>query len=267
MEVNTTKTIQFLQKHLLQINTERLKKKPLLKKNIKGLTNLAGRNNSGKITVRHKGNGHKKKYRNINFYRTKISTGITCSLEYDPNRNAYIAAIYDFSDNKFFYILAPKNLKIGDIVESGPTTEPKLGHSLPITQIPVGSYIHNISPKISKPAQISRAAGTFSRLKKKTLNYAIIELSSGEHRLLSPKCYATIGSVSNELIFLSQLKKAGQSRWLNRRPTIRGVAMNPIDHPHGGGEGKKSGKNKTPWGKPNRKKLTNKLKNKLVLKK
>jgi large subunit ribosomal protein L2 len=259
MKLSTTKTTKFLQKNLLQINTERLRKKPLLKKNIKGLQNLAGRNNSGKITVRHKGGGHKRKYRAINFYRTNITTGITCSLEYDPNRNSYIAAIYDFSNSKFFYILAPKNLKIGDIVESGSTAEPRLGNSLPITQIPVGSYIHNISAKESKPAQISRSAGTFSKLKKKTLNYAIIELSSGEHKLLSPKCFATIGSVSNELIFLTQLKKAGQSRWLNKRPTVRGVAMNPVDHPHGGGEGKKSGKNKTPWGKPNRKKHTNKL--------
>jgi len=267
MKLNTKTTTRFSQKDLFQINTSRLKKKPLLKKNIKGLKNLAGRNNSGKITVRHKGSGHKKKYRKINFYRTNISTGITCSIEYDPNRNAYIAAIYDFSNNEFFYILAPKNLKIGDIIESGSTAEPKLGHSLPITQIPVGSYIHNISPKISKPAQISRAAGTFSKLKKKTLNYAIIELSSGEHRLLSSKCYATIGSVSNELVFLSQLKKAGQSRWLNKRPTVRGVAMNPVDHPHGGGEGKKSGKNKTPWGKPNRKKSIGKSKNKLIIKK
>jgi large subunit ribosomal protein L2 len=266
MKLNTIETIPFLQKPQLQVNKKRLRRKPLLKKNIKGLKNLAGRNNSGKITIRHQGGGHKKKYRKINFYRTKISTGITCSLEYDPNRNAYIAAIYDFSNNEFFYILAPKNLKIGDIVESGSTTEPKLGHSLPIGQIPVGSYIHNISTKMSKPAQISRAAGTFSILKKKTLSYAIIELNSGEQRLLSPKCYATIGSVSNELVFLSQLRKAGQSRWLNKRPTVRGVAMNPVDHPHGGGEGKKSGKNKTPWGKPNRKKLTNKLKNKLTIK-
>ena len=238
MKLSTTETTKFLQKDLLQINTKHLKKKPLLKKNIKGLKNASGRNNFGKITVRHKGNGHKKKYREINFDRTNISTGITCSLEYDPNRNAYIAAIYDFSNNKFFYILAPTNLKIGDIIESGSITEPKLGHSLPLTQIPVGSYIHNISPKMSKPAQISRAAGTFSVLKKKMLDYAIIELSSGEPRLLSPKCFATIGSVSNELVFLSQLKKAGQSRWLNKRPTVRGVAMNPVDHPHGGGEGK-----------------------------
>ena len=189
-----------------------LSQKPLLKKNIKGLKNSAGRNNSGKISIRHKGNGHKKKYRKINFYRTKISTGITCSIEHDPSRKSYIAAIYDFLNHTFFYILTPKNLNVGDIVKSGSTTEPKLGHSLPIDKIPVGSYIHNISSNTLKPAQISRAAGTFSQLKEKTLNYAIIKLSSGEYRLLSPKCYATIGSISNELIFLSELKKAGQSR-------------------------------------------------------
>jgi large subunit ribosomal protein L2 len=120
---------------------------------------------------------------------------------------------------------------------------------------------------MSKPAQISRAAGTFSKLKDKTLNYAKIELSSGEQRFISPKCYATIGIVSNELFFLTQLGKAGQSRWLNRRPTVRGVAMNPVDHPHGGGEGKKAGKGKTPWGKPNKKGLTSKSKNKLIVKK
>jgi len=226
--------------------TKILSQKPLLKKNMKGLKNSAGRNNTGKITVRHKGNGHKKKCRKINFSRTKISKGITCSIEHDPARKSYITAIYDFFNRTFFYIVTPKNLNIGDIVESGSTTEPKLGYSLPINQIPVGSYIHNISYKNLKPAQISRAAGTFSQLKEKTLNYAIIKLSSGEYKLLSPKCYATIGSVSNELIFLLQLKKAGQSRWLNKRPTVRGVAMNPVDHPHGGGEGKKSGKNKTP---------------------
>ena len=113
-------------------------------------------------------------------------------------------------------------------------------------QIPVGSYIHNISSKLSKSAKISRSAGSFSRLKEKTLNYGVIKLSSGKHKIISSKCYATLGIVSNELFFLSQLKKAGQARWLNKRPTVRGVAMNPIDHPHGGGEGKKSGKNKTP---------------------
>ena len=246
MRFNSTETTKFVKQGLFKTKMEFLRKKPLLKKNIKKLKNMAGRNNSGKITVRHKGGAHKKKYRKINFCRTNMSTGITCGLEYDPTRNAFIAAVYDFSNNEFFYVLAPKNLKIGDVLESGSTIEPKLGYSLPITQIPVGSYIHNISLKTTKFAQVSRSAGTFSKLKKKLLNYAVIELSSGEHKIVSTKCFATIGSVSNEFDFLSALKKAGRSRWLNNRPTVRGVAMNPIDHPHGGGEGKKSGLNKTP---------------------
>jgi large subunit ribosomal protein L2 len=189
-----------------------------------------------------------------------------CSIEYDPNRNSKIASIYDSYNNIFFYILAPKNLNIGDIIESGNNVEPKLGNSLPIEKIPVGSYIHNVSPKTTKHAQISRSAGSFSKLKEKTLTQAIIELSSGEQRLISPKCYATIGIVSNEYVFLKKLYKAGQSRWLNKRPTVRGVAMNPIDHPHGGGEGKKSGVNKTPWGKNNNKGATSRSKNKYIIK-
>lgn len=254
------------QKHLIQLNTVKLKKKPLIKQKIKGLIKLAGRNNSGKITIRHKGGGHKRRYRKIDFTRMRNSTGIVCSVEYDPNRNANVASIYDFRRKVFFYILAPKKLNIGDIVESGDNIEPKLGNALPISEIPVGSYIHNISPKISKQAQISRAAGTFSKLKEKTLEYAIIELSSGEQRFISLKCYATIGIVSNEFAFLIKKRKAGQSRWVNKRPTVRGVAMNPVDHPHGGGEGKKSGKNKTPWGKSNHRGSTSRSTNKSAIK-
>ena len=267
MKLNIKKPITPSQRHLIQLNTKHLKKKPLIKKKIKGLINSAGRNNLGKITIRNKGGGHKKKYREINFYRTKISIGITTSLEYDPNRNSNIASIYDISEKNFFYILAPKNLKIGDIIKSGPNAEPKIGHSLPISEIPIGSYIHNVSPTVFKPAQISRSSGTFSKIKEKTLEYAKIELSSGEQRFISPKCYATMGIVSNELVCMTQLGKAGRARWLNKRPTVRGVAMNPIDHPHGGGEGKKSGKGKTPWGKPVRRGNTSKSNNKLVIKK
>jgi large subunit ribosomal protein L2 len=244
----------------------KIKKKSLLKFKIKGLVNSAGRNNTGRITSFHRGGGHKKRYREINFNRVYNSKGIVCSIEYDPNRNSKIASIYDSYNNIFFYILAPKNLNIGDIIESGNNVEPKLGNSLPIEKIPVGSYIHNVSPKTTKHAQISRSAGSFSKLKEKTLTQAIIELSSGEQRLISPKCYATIGIVSNEYVFLKKLYKAGQSRWLNKRPTVRGVAMNPIDHPHGGGEGKKSGVNKTPWGKNNNKGATSRSKNKYIIK-
>lgn len=267
MKFKTKKPTTSSQRHLVQLNTGYLSSKPLIKKKLKKLSNTAGRNNSGKITVRHKGGGHKQRYREITFNRTNVSTGIVISLEYDPNRNAHIAAIYDTSTKDFFYILAPKNLKIGDIIKSGPNAEPKIGHSLPLSNIPVGSYIHNISPKVGKPAQITRSAGTFSKIKEKRLDYVKVELSSGEQRLLPSDCYATIGLVSNDLLFLTRLGKAGRSRWLNKRPTVRGVAMNPIDHPHGGGEGKKSGSGKTPWGKYTKKGSTSRSSNKLIIKK
>lgn len=255
------------QRQLVQLNRKNLAKKPLLKTSIKGSKNSGGRNNSGKITIRHKGKGHKQKFRALDFFRTTSSTAIVCSIEYDPNRKANIAAIFEISLYKFSYIIAPKNLKVGDIVKSGSNAETKIGHSLPISKIPVGSFIYNIAPKLKKPAQISRAAGTFSRLTEKTLNSATIELSSGEQRFISVKCYATIGIVSNEFTFLTMLGKAGRSRWLNKRPKVRGVAMNPIDHPHGGGEGKKAGIGRTLWGKPTRGKKTSKTKNKLIIKK
>ena len=261
------KPITASQRHLVQLSRKNLNKQPLLKKFLKGLKNSSGRNNSGRITVLHKGGGHKKKFRTLDFFRTHPSTGIVCSVEYDPNRNANICSIFDISVHNFFYIIAPKNIKIGDIVKSGPNAEPKVGHSLPIAKIPVGSYMHNVSPKSKKPAQISRSAGTFSRLVEKTLNYAKIELSSGEQRFMSVKCYATIGIVSNEFTFLTKLGKAGHSRWLNKRPRVRGVAMNPVDHPHGGGEGKKSGTGRTPWGKSTKGRKTSRTQNKLIIKK
>jgi len=234
-------------KKRIKINISKI---PLIKSNIKGLSKKGGRNNSGKITVRCKGKGNKNKYRKINFYRYKMSTGIVSSFEYDPNRNTNIAAIYNFYSDSFFYIIAPKNLKTGDIIKSNSFSDPKLGHSLSISKIPVGTFLHNLKLKNSKPAQITRSAGTFSILKEKNLRNAVIELSSGKIKLISVKNQATIGAVSNEFAFLlQQLKKAGQSRWLNKKPKVRGVAMNPVDHPNGGGEGKKSGKPKASWGK------------------
>src|SRR6478672_4453441 len=255
------------QEQLITTSQKHLKNKPTLKSQLKGKINFNGRNNSGKITVFHKGGGHKKKYRNINFKRFNECIGITISIEYDPNRNSNIAAIYDLIKKDFFYIIAPKDLKIGDIIESGSNVEATLGNSLPLTVIPVGSLIHNVSSKKGGHSTISRAAGTFSQLKEKSLNYAKIQLSSGKEKVISSQCYATIGIVSNELSFLSKLGKAGRSRWLNIRPTVRGVAMNPIDHPHGGGEGKKSGKGKTPWGKFVKSGRTSNLTNKHIIKK
>jgi len=256
-------------RQLIKLNQKslNLSKKPMLKNKVKGLKNSSGRNNSGHITAFHRGGGVKKRYRKVNFDRTANSTAIVCSLEHDPYRNAYIAAVFDFINNDFFYILAPKNLKVGDIVKSGLEVEPSLGSSLPIAKIPIGTAIHNVSPAFNKKAQISRSAGTFSTIKEKTEKYAVIELSSGEQRYVSSKCFASIGEVSKELHFLTRSGKAGRSRWLNKRPTVRGVAMNPIDHPHGGGEGKKSGIARTPWGQPNHRGKTSKSTNKLIIKK
>jgi large subunit ribosomal protein L2 len=267
MNLKKIKPITPSYRNLIQINNKHLTKTFEVKSKIIGSKNTAGRNNTGKITSFQKGGGHKQKYRNIDFFRTQDSIGIVTSIEYDPNRSANIASIFSIYKKHYFYILAPKNLKIGNIIKTGANAEPKIGHSLPISNIPVGCCIHNVSPKIKKKAQISRAAGTFSSLIEKTAEFGRIELSSGEQRLLSVNCFATIGLVSNELNSLTKLGKAGRSRWLNRRPTVRGVAMNPIDHPHGGGEGKKSGTSSTPWGKPAKNGFTSKSKNKLIVKK
>ena len=192
-----------------------------------------------------------KNYRKIDFFRVFNSTRIVCTLEHDPNRNAFIASTFDFLKLNFSYILAPKNLKVGDILNSGLEIEPSLGSSLPISVIPIGTAIYNLSFNTFGKGKISRSAGTFSIIKEKTEKYALIELSSGNQRYVSSKCFASIGEVSKELHFFTKLGKAGRSRWLNKRPTVRGVSMNPVDHPHGGGNGKKSGNSKTPWGKIN----------------
>jgi len=252
MILQRTKPATPSKRHLVRVNYRSLdlNKKPILKQSIKGKKNSSGRNHLGRITTFHRGGGSKKRYREVNFSRTFNSTAIVCSLEYDPNRSAYIAAIFDFVNSDFFYILAPQNLRIGDIVKSGLELEPSLGSSLPISEIPIGTSIHSISPKKFEKGKFSRAAGTFSVIKEKTDTQATIQLSSGELKVISSKCFATVGEVSKQLHSFTQLGKAGRSRWLNKRPTVRGVAMNPIDHPHGGGEGKKSGRSRTPWGKP-----------------
>jgi large subunit ribosomal protein L2 len=267
MNLKKIKPVTPSYRNLIQINNKHLSKTPILKSKIIGLKNKAGRNNIGKITSYKKGGGHKRKYRKIDFFRTQEVVGIVTSIEYDPNRTANIASVFDIYQKQYYYMLAPINLNIGNIVKSGINVETKIGHSLPILNIPVGCCIHNISPKTKKKAQISRAAGTFSYLVEKTAKYGRLILSSGEQRLLSINCFAVIGIVSNELNSLTKLGKAGRSRWLNRRPTVRGVAMNPIDHPHGGGEGKKSGSSLTPWGKPNKSGSTSKSKNKLIINK
>jgi len=251
MELKKINPITPSQRCLIKIKNVHLKKSPILKTQIFGLTNTSGKNNIGRITSYHKGGGHKQKYRKINFFRKKNSVGIVTSIEYDPNRNTNIVSIYDFLLNYYFYIIAPKNLSVGDIVKAGFNAEPKIGHSLTISKIPAGSFIHNISVKSKKKAQISRAAGTFSQLIEKTSKQGRIRLSSGEYRFLSVNCLATMGIVANDFFFLTTRGKAGRSQWFNKRPKVRGVAMNPVDHPHGGGEGKTSGgrTSVSPWGK------------------
>ena len=213
----------------------------------------AGRNNQGKITTRHKGGGHKRKYRIIDFKRNKDGIpGKVATIEYDPNRTAYIALI-NYVDGEKRYIIAPKGLKVGDVIESGPQADIKVGNALPLENIPVGTIIHNIELKPGKGGQLVRAAGTEAQLLGKEGRYVVVRLASGEMRRILGTCRATIGSVSNEDHELIKIGKAGRSRWLGRRPTVRGSVMNPVDHPHGGGEGKAPIGRKspmTPWGKP-----------------
>lgn len=217
------------------------------------LFNRAGRNNQGKITVRHQGGGHKRKYRIIDFKRTKDGIpGNVATIEYDPNRTANIALIH-YADGEKRYIIAPKGLKVGDIIVSGAAADIKIGNALPLENIPVGTVIHNIELKPGKGAQLVRAAGTEAQLLGKEERYVVIRLSSGEMRKVLKNCRATIGSVGNQDHELIKIGKAGRSRWLGKRPTVRGVVMNPVDHPHGGGEGRAPIGRKSPlspWGKP-----------------
>ena len=238
-------------RNLIQLkNFNNLIKSPLLKTKFFYKSKKSGRNNQGKITISHKGKGHKKRYRKIDFTRIEQSTDIVLSIEYDPNRTSFISSLYSLKDQTFKYILTPKNLKPGNLVKSGPYIhEYKIGYSLPLQNLPVGSIVHNVSTKINAVGKINRAAGTYAKIIKKNLNYAVIQLSSGKFKKLPIKCFATIGIVSNNYNFLKTFGKAGRSRWLNIRPTVRGVAMNPVDHPNGGGEGKTSSKKLSPWGK------------------
>ena len=212
-----------------------------------------GRNNRGIITVRHRGGGHKRLYRIIDFKRNKFEVkGNVASIEYDPNRNARIALI-NYSDGEKRYILHPKNLNIGDLIYSGLNSPLNIGNSMPLSQIPLGTSIHNIELMPNRGGQIVRAGGTSAKILAKDGNYVTLRLPSKEIRLLRKECFATIGEISNNDIFLVQSGKAGRTRWLSKRPTVRGSVMNPCDHPHGGGEGRAPvGRTRplTPWGKP-----------------
>ncbi|MEQ9198891.1 MAG: 50S ribosomal protein L2, partial [Rhodospirillales bacterium] len=223
-----------------------------------GLTKKGGRNNTGRITARRRGGGHKRRYRVIDFKRNKTGMSATVErIEYDPNRTAFIALL-KYEDGEVAYIIAPQRLKAGDVVVSDDRADIKPGNCLPLKNIPVGTIIHNIEMKVGKGAQIARSAGTYGQLVGKDAGYAQLRLSSGELRLVLGECRATVGAVSNADNQNINLGKAGRNRWLGKRPAVRGVAMNPIDHPHGGGEGRTSGGRHpvTPWGKPTKGKRT-----------
>lgn len=225
-------------------------------------TKKGGRNNYGRITVWHHGGGHKQQYRVIDFKRNKDGVpGVVERLEYDPNRTAHIALI-KYADGERRYILAAKNLKAGDQVVSGDDAPIKVGNTLPLRNIPVGTVIHAIELRPGKGAQIARSAGASAQLVGKEGKYVLVRLRSGEMRKVLAECRATIGEVGNSEHNLRKLGKAGASRWRGIRPTVRGVAMNPVDHPHGGGEGRTSGGRHpvTPWGVPTKGKKTRKNK-------
>lgn len=243
------------QRHLVLIDKSFLAKNAqLLKKYTKGLTKKGGRNNRGRITVRHQGGGHKRIYRQLDFkYQFKDKKLI--SIEYDPNRSSFIGRARILENNEDCYILLPHEVKINDIFYNATDIDEELpihtGNSLFLKNLPIGIMLHNLEISPGKGGQFIRSAGTFGQILQKQKNYVLIQLPSGEKRLFSNNCKCTIGRVSNIMHQHQKLGKAGRNRWLNKRPSVRGVAMNPIDHPHGGGEGKTSGgrPSSTPWGK------------------
>jgi large subunit ribosomal protein L2 len=238
-------------RQLVQIDRSELWKGGPVKSLTEGIRKTGGRNNKGRITTRHIGGGHKKLYRRVDFKRLDHDVPATVErLEYDPGRTAFIALI-KYTDGRVSYILAPQRLKVGDTVISGARVDVKPGNAMPLKNMPVGTIIHNVEMRVGKGGQIARSAGAYAQLVGRDNGKAQIKITSGEVRLVPEDCMATVGAVSNPDHFNISLGKAGRNRWKGTRPTVRGVAMNPIDHPHGGGEGRTSGGRHpvTPWGK------------------
>ena len=228
----------------------------------RGKKKSGGRNNHGHITSHHMGGGHKQRLRLVDFKRRKFNVAGTVErLEYDPNRSAFIALV-KYTDGELAYIIAPQRLKAGDEVMSGDRVDIKPGNAMPLANMPVGTIVHNVELKKGRGGQLARSAGTYAQLVGKDAGYAQIKLNSGELRMVPAECLATVGAVSNPDQQNIVIGKAGRTRWLGHRPVVRGVAMNPVDHPHGGGEGKTSGGRHpvTPWGKPTKGKKTRKNK-------
>lgn len=246
------------QRGLVLISREALWKGKPVKTLTEGLSKSGGRNNLGRVTAFQRGGGHKRAYRVVDFKRRKFDIPATVErLEYDPNRTAFIALI-TYEDGEQAYILAPQRLKAGDKVISGAKADIKPGNAMPLASMPIGTIVHNIELKIGKGGQIARSAGTYAQLVGRDAGYAQLRLSSGEQRIVRAEAMATVGAVSNPDNSNQNFGKAGRIRWKGRRPAVRGVAMNPVDHPHGGGEGRTSGGRHpvTPWGKPTKGKKT-----------
>lgn len=252
MGLKTFKPITPSLRQLVLVDRSELWKGKPEKTLTEGLKKTGGRNNTGRITAFTRGGGHKRRYRLVDFKRRKYDVvGTVDRLEYDPNRSAFIALI-TYADGEKAYILAPQRLKAGDTVIAGEKTDVKPGNAMPLRNIPVGTIVHNVEMKIGRGGQLARAAGSYAQLVGRDQGYAQLRLASGELRMVRGECMASIGAVSNPDQQNVNYGKAGRMRWLGRRPSVRGVAMNPIDHPHGGGEGRTSGGRHpvTPWGKP-----------------
>ena len=256
-------------RQLVLVDRSELHKGGPVKSMTEGLRKSGGRNNTGRITAWHRGGGHKRRYRLIDFKRIKHDMAAKVErLEYDPNRTAFIALI-TYTDGSQAYIIAPQRLKVGDSVISGEKVDVKPGNAMPLKNIPVGTLVHNVELKAGKGGQLARSAGTYAQLVGRDQGYAQLKLASGELRIVRGECMASIGSVSNPDQQNVNYGKAGRMRWLGFKPVTRGVAMNPIDHPHGGGEGRTSGGRHpvTPWGKSTKGKKTrsNKKTDRLIL--
>jgi large subunit ribosomal protein L2 len=252
MALKTFKPVTNAQRQLVLVDRSGLHKGPPVKKLTEGQKRPGGRNNLGRITVRWQGGGHKQSYRIIDFKRGRNDEPAKVErLEYDPNRTSFIALI-KYRNGDLSYILAPQRLAPGDVVMSGDKVDVKPGNAMPLAAMPVGTIVHNVEMKPGKGGQIARAAGTYAQYLGRDAGYALLRLNSGEVRRVRLECRATVGAVSNPDHMNEVLSKAGRSVWRNRRPSVRGTAMNPIDHPHGGGEGRtKGGRHPvTPWGKP-----------------
>jgi large subunit ribosomal protein L2 len=268
MALKTYKPTTPSQRELVLVDRSELYKGKPVKGLVEGKHSTGGRNSYGRITVRWRGGGHKRAYRKIDFKRRKLDMEATVQrLEYDPNRTAFIALV-KYSDGELSYILAPQRLGEGDVIVSSMRADVKPGNAMPLVAMPVGTIVHNVEMKVGGGGQLARSAGTYAQYVGRENGYAILRLNSGEQRLVHQNCFATVGAVSNPDHGNVNIGKAGRNRWLGKRPGVRGVAMNPVDHPLGGGEGRTSGGRHpvSPWGQPTKgyKTRKNKRTNKFI---